>query len=198
MSGFKSRPDLYTDGLVENFWPRGQKEKKMINSFYDVLGFSPSTTSKELDHIALERAGVLWTGRGGYGCPKPTPKIPQAPEWGTKVIARQGMGNCGRIVLVGKTSRTRELLRRGKAQSLVNQGVPAEVAAVAISMPYGMESEVALLAAELVEVTSSKGPFWGDSHRAFALWTGNKNMGAALSFPRKRAAAEIAAKVKNN
>ena len=167
----------------------------MLRDFYDVLGFSPSTTSEELDRIAVERAGVLWCGRGGYGCPKPTSKIPQAPEWGTKVIARQGMGNCGCIVLVGNTNRTRQLLRRGKTKSLVSKGVPAEVAAVAVSMPYGMETEVALLAAELVEVVSSKGPFQGDSHKEFALWTGRKQAGAALSFPRKRMAAEIAAKV---
>lgn len=167
----------------------------MINNFYDVLGFLPSTTSEELDQIALERAGVLWTGRGGYGCPKPTPRIPQAPEWGTKVIARQGMGNCGHIVLVGNTNRTKQLLRRGKIRSLVNKGITAEVAAVAVSMPYGMEIEVAKLATELIETVKIRGQFQGDSHRDFARWAKNNQTGAALSFPRKRAAAEIAAKV---
>lgn len=170
----------------------------MFREYYDVFGFSPNTTADELDRIAVEKAGVLWSGRGGYGCPKATAKIPQAPEWGTKVIARQGMGNCGSIVLIGLTPRTQKLLRQGKTQRLTKDGVPQDVAEVAISMPYGMETDVALLATELVETVKTSGPFQGDSHRQFASWLGGNNQtGAALSFPRKVAAAEIAAKVVN-
>lgn len=163
--------------------------------FSDVVGFSSDTTTEELDRIAVENAGVLWAGGYGYSCPKSTEVIPQAPEWGTRVINRQGMGNHGRIVLVGLTPRTRALMRQGKTRHLVEAGIPEEVATVAVSMQYGMETEVVMLAAEAVEAVKARGPFRGDSHRRFDAWLGRESDHAALSFPRKSAAAEIAAAI---
>ena len=163
---------------------------------YDVIGFSSDTTAEKFDRIAVENAGVLWSGGYGYGCPCSTEKIPQAPEWGTRVINRQGMGNHGSIVLVGLTPRTRALVRQGKTHRLVEAGVPQEVATVAVSMQYGMETQVAMLAAEAVEAVNARGPFCGNSHRQFDAWLGRESDHAnALSFPRKSAAAEIAARV---
>ena len=166
-----------------------------MSSFYNVRGFTADTAAEEFDRIAVEEAGVLRISGGGYDCPVPTEKIPQAPEWGTRVINRKGTGNGGRIVLVGLTPRTRELAARGKIRHLISMGVAKEVAVVAASMQYGMERGVALLAVEAVDAVKARGAFSGYSHRMFETWLGRESEYLALTFPRKCAAADIAAKV---
>lgn len=164
--------------------------------FYEVRGFGPETATAELDRCAVEEAGVLWSGGYGYALPVATSTITQAPEWGTRVVNRQGMGNHGKIVLVGKTPRARALLREGKTRRLVAEGVPEPVARVACSCHYGMEPAVATLAGLLIPAVEARGVFEGNSHRAFAFWAGSAGDGAEpLSFPRKLAAAQIAAKL---
>jgi hypothetical protein len=158
-------------------------------------------TDSDLDRIAVEKAGkLLFVDQ--YDLPVMTDTIPFAPEWGTKVVNRQGVGNHGFIVLVGKTPRTRALLRQGKTSLLVKEGVPEQVARVAVSMQYGMEVRVAKLAAQLVEVVRKHGPFQGNSHWSFDQWIGDRTIVGLgedelyeLSFPRKSAAAVIAAEV---
>jgi hypothetical protein len=167
-----------------------------MGHFYETIGFSEDMTPETFDRIAVERAGVLWSGGYGFACPRSVEVIAQAPEWGTRVIGAQGMGNHGRIVLVGLTPRTRALLRQGKTRRLVEAGVPVEVARVAISMSYGMEPSVARLAAEAVEAVKARGAFSGDSHWRFQAWLGRESdLARELSFPRKAAAAAIAAEV---
>jgi hypothetical protein len=160
--------------------------------FYDASGTRGMTT-EELDRVALESAGWLYSTGYGYACPVSNEVIPGAPEWGTRVVNTQGMGNYGDIILVGRTLRTRELLREGKKRFLVRHGVPEDVAEVARSMQYGMEIEVASLAAEIIWAVQHRGPFQGRYHRAFNAWCDLES--CKLSFPRKLAAANIAAAV---
>lgn len=165
-----------------------------MSDFYNFTGFSPDTPTEEFDRIAVERAGILGGTGYGFACPQATSQIPQAPEWGTQVINRQGMGNHGVIVLVGLTPRTKMLVREGKIRRLTTElGVPPRIAEVAVSMRYGMEISVAMLAAEAVEAIKVRGPFRGQSHKEFNEWLGRPSEHtASLSFPRKIAAAAIA------
>jgi hypothetical protein len=164
-----------------------QRIEKM-GQFYDVEFTGLSIT--ECDKIAVNDAGVISSNFGyGYACPKGGTIN---DEYDSVVVNKQGMGNHGRIVLRGRTPRARSLIREGKVLNLTRQGIPWVVARVAPSCQYGMETDVAQLAADLLETVKVCGPFRGDSHYAFEQWAGSWTGNLEMSFPRKAAAAEIA------
>jgi len=151
-----------------------------------------SLAPADFDRIAVEEAGVLFFNTSSFGCPRGMDIIPQAPEWGTLVIGTGGMGNQGTIVLRGLTRRTRTLLRQGKVALLLRHGVPKEVARVAVGMQWGME--VAHQATSAIPAVIARGAFQGTSHVGFGTWIGEGEV-YDLTFPRKEAAAAIAAEV---
>jgi hypothetical protein len=163
---------------------------------YVETGFESSATTAEFDRVAVEKAGVLSIiSQARYARPVETESIPNAPEYGTRVIGTMGTGNSGVIVLVGRAPRTRALLRQGKIDLLRRNNVPEQVAQVAASMRYGMEIAVAKQAAEVIQAVFARGSFNGLSHLAFERWVGEDGEVLSLSFPRKLAAAAIANEV---
>jgi len=154
-----------------------------MKQFYNFNGVD-GLSIEDIEAIASKGGRVTSTGYS-FSCPVAVAIIPQAPEWGTRVINTQGMGNCGTIVLVGRTPRARAILEGGKVAWLRGHGVSGPVAMAAVKAQYGMEPDVALFACALVSV---RGEYRGNSHREFDAWSG---MPSGLSYRRKEAALAI-------
>ena len=88
-------------------------------------GFSGSTTD-ELNHIALERGGRIWSIAYGYAT---RGRIePRADGWSARWINTRGMGNHGTLVLVGTTPLTRAIRREGMIREWITAGLTREQA----------------------------------------------------------------------
>jgi hypothetical protein len=101
--------------------------------------------SAEIEAAALAGREVR-TNLGGYDCWDGI-ESPH-PDFELVRVNTRGCGNMGDVYARGRTPRGRAVVRAGKIARLTACGVAADVAAVAVSMPYGME--VAALAGALI------------------------------------------------
>ena len=90
-----------------------------MTKFYETDGVS-NMTSQELDEIALEKCGVVDSIGYGYAT---RGKVGEQNGWSAQWIATGGMGNCGTLVLVPLTPRTRAISREGKIRAFMRAGL---------------------------------------------------------------------------
>jgi hypothetical protein len=162
---------------------------------YDVKATGLSVA--ECDKIALEQGGIVNSFGYGFAMPKGG-DINE--EYSSKVTNKQGMGNHGYIILVGKTPRAKKLLFEGKVKILTERGVSRRVAEKAVVSGHGMEKGVAELAEHLLPLVY-RFDYRGGGYHAFVEWAEGVlppemvENGIGLSYPRIMSALEIAYKV---
>jgi hypothetical protein len=122
-------------------------------------------------------------GNGGFQC---TALVTVPTGWSTRIVGSQGTGNRGWRVLVGETPANKEMIRKGKINSLVRAGCPYPIARVAIRHPYGME--VWAVVAELLDLYIHA-PL--DDVRNFKRWARDVCPEVELSYPRREAVLNI-------
>lgn len=160
-------------------------------NFYEIN--AGNLTIEECDKIALEDGGVVKSTGYSYAIPKGG-DINE--EYSSKVTNTRGMGNHGKIILVGKTPRSRRMIRLGKIKILEDQGISRRVASMCVVCYYGMEIGVAKLAQELCDKWSYLPKRdWFRGHNDFDDWCNPSDCN--LTFPRKQAAFAIAEKINN-
>jgi len=96
------------------------------------LGFSSASVA-DLDTCALEQAGQLGGIGSGYEF---RTDYPANGDWGARWIATFGMVNCGRLVLVPLSARTRKIFRTGTIRLWVRSGLTEQQASILYNMPY--------------------------------------------------------------
>lgn len=148
-------------------------------------------TPEELDTLAIKGEPIDAMGYG-YKC-RPEGDALESEHYGVRTINTRGMGNHGSVILVGKTPHGRRMVRRGKIARLTRDGCLADIAEVAVSMPYGMEARVWKLAEELLPLARMGVSLRCTGHRHFEAVTGIRDHGC--SFPRVNAGVAIAERV---
>ena len=157
----------------------------------------PNLTIEECDQIALD-GGRFDSFGYGYECPVSNEQM--NPEYGVRVINTKGMGNHGSFVLFGRTDRAKSLLRQGKVNLLVSQGISRLIAEQCSISHRGMELSVAKAAESLFlsdeflferqairlarshkELSSLLGPIYKEHELSFPRW--QSAIGIALKCP---------------
>ena len=163
-----------------------------MGTFRDVI---PELSVEECRQIALEQGGAFGGYGFGYDCPKGNPTMND--EFGCKVVNRQGMGNHGFFVLIGRTPQARELLRKGKANQLMEQfQVPNWFAVQAVGASYAFEITglawgIYSLLLEMQARAFAEQLEMANSHRRLRNLLGDV-YGEGFSFPRHQAAIKLA------
>jgi len=95
-------------------------------SFYDTdLGLS-GMTARQLDSVALERAGEVGSISGGYAIRGEIGQLEGG--WTARWIATGGRGNCGTLILVPQDARTRAVAREGNIRAFMRAGLSRDQA----------------------------------------------------------------------
>lgn len=97
-----------------------------MGEFRESTGGVETMSAEQLDGIALNYAGVV--GGYGYGYSLPRNASNLAGGWATKVVNKQGMGNHGKIILVGTDRRTKHLLFKGQVALFQGMGYDSKQA----------------------------------------------------------------------
>ncbi|MEJ5209365.1 hypothetical protein [Denitratimonas sp. CY0512] len=92
-----------------------------MGNFYDAPHGLGSMSAQELDHIALERGGVVRSIGYGYALTGEVGELPGG--WTARWINTQGMGNHGTLVLSPLTARARGVAREGAIRSFERAGL---------------------------------------------------------------------------
>jgi hypothetical protein len=123
-------------------------------------------SSEELDKFALSGQPI---GKMGFSyVTHPDVDAFISADYSIRVVNTRGTGNCGTVVLVGKTPRGKKIVREGKISRLISDGCPSEIAVEAASTKYGMESRVWRLATNLLPVVALGVDFsCVDGHKKF-------------------------------
>lgn len=149
------------------------------------------------DAIALEKGGIVKSFGGTFAMPEGGDIN---KDYSSRVTNKQGMGNHGYIILVGKTPRARSLLFKGKVKILTERGVSPRVAKKAVVSGRGMEVGVAELAEHLLPLVAHF-DYRGGGYHDFVEWAEGVlppemvENGIGLSYPRILSALAIAYKV---
>jgi hypothetical protein len=147
-------------------------------------------TDADLDRFAIENKPLDSYG-GTYKC-HPREGALRSAHYTLRVVGTKGLGNCGTVYLAGKSQHGRRMVREGKIRALMKEGCPREVAEIAVRCQWGME--VWPLAIDLVPMIKHGVNLRGiNSHAEFEKVTGID--APSYSFPRKRAAIELAEQI---
>jgi hypothetical protein len=142
-----------------------------MSQFYEVDANFFGITTEALNHVALERGGVLKSIGYGYAVRGGKSILAPRPDgWSAKWINTRGMGNHGTLVLVGTTPLTRAIRREGTVRDWVRAGLTREQADRLYSTPLQYRHE---LIETLARVLADK---W--MTRAFLSHPGNYGSGS--------------------
>lgn len=164
-------------------------------NFYQVDGGFSRLSTAELDAVALSCDPLCCIGYG-YAS---RGSIETRPDgWSARWINTGGMGNHGRLVLVGTTTRTRALVRQGKLRFFQQAGLTSEQAHRVYWADAGYKFEllpilVAVLAdaAQMKAFLSHPGSYGPGSGRRewYERWSPLSEIG--LSAPREAELAKM-------
>ena len=90
-------------------------------NFYETDQGAGEMTAQALDNIALDNGGIIDSIGFGYATRGKIPELQGG--WSAQWIATRGMGNCGTLVLVPLTRRTRAISKEGKIRAFMRAGL---------------------------------------------------------------------------